>query len=150
MRLHPDRADWTALAMLHQRAFASAQAPWSAGALETFARSPGAALFVDPDRQADGLALTRAAADEVELATLAVDPRARRRGRGAALLQAACADARDRGAAALFLEVAEFNTPALSLYMRTGFREVGRRRGYYRPPGQPAVDALILALAFDL
>ena len=149
MRLAPDRADWTALAKLHRRAFEGAQTPWSACALEAFARSPGAALFVVQQRPADGFALTRAAADEVELATLAVDPQARRRGRGAALLRAVCADAQERGAAAFYLEVAEINMPALALYIRTGFHEVGRRTGYYRAPGKPAVDALILRLAFD-
>jgi [ribosomal protein S18]-alanine N-acetyltransferase len=34
-------------------------------------------------------------------------------------------------AEALFLEVDEANHPALALYRRLGFREVGRRENYY-------------------
>jgi ribosomal-protein-alanine N-acetyltransferase len=36
------------------------------------------------------------------------------------------------GARAVFLEVDEGNVPALKLYRRAGFREVGRRAGYYQ------------------
>jgi [ribosomal protein S18]-alanine N-acetyltransferase len=35
------------------------------------------------------------------------------------------------GARTVFLEVGEQNTPACRLYRRAGFREVGRRQGYY-------------------
>ena len=38
------------------------------------------------------------------------------------------------GVRAVFLEVGEDNVPARRLYRRAGFREVGRREGYY--PGQ--------------
>ena len=41
------------------------------------------------------------------------------------------------------LEVRAGNAPAQALYERLGFREVGRRPGYY---SQPADDALVLAL----
>jgi ribosomal-protein-alanine N-acetyltransferase len=46
------------------------------------------------------------------------------------------------GARAVFLEVDEGNVPARKLYRRAGFREVGRREGYY-PEGKGAA-ALIL------
>jgi len=42
----------------------------------------------------------------------------------------------------VFLEVDEGNEPARRLYRRAGFREVGRRKGYY-PAGKGAA-ALIL------
>ena len=53
----------------------------------------------------------------------------------------ALAVARARGAGAMFLEVAAGNAPALALYGREGFAEVGRRRRYYRHPTE---DALVL------
>ena len=34
--------------------------------------------------------------------------------------------------------------PALRLYQRAGFQEVGRREGYYRDPAGKAVAALVL------
>jgi ribosomal-protein-alanine N-acetyltransferase len=70
-----------------------------------------------------------------------VTPGARRRGLGTALLAAAMAGARLRGAEAMFLEVAAAGNPAaLGLYRGLGFVEVGRRRRYY-PDGS---DALVL------
>jgi ribosomal-protein-alanine N-acetyltransferase len=57
----------------------------------------------------------------------------------------ALAAARARGAAAMFLEVAAGNTPALALYAREGFAEVGRRRRYYAD----GADALVLRRDLD-
>ena len=50
----------------------------------------------------------------------------------------------ERGAAKLFLEVAEDNAPAQHLYHMLGFTAVGRRPGYYRRKTGPAVAALTL------
>ena len=47
----------------------------------------------------------------------------------------------------LFLEVADDNIPALVLYSRSGFKEVGRRKGYYQRANGAKADALVLALA---
>ena len=42
---------------------------------------------------------------------------------------------------AIHLEVRAANAPAIALYEKTGFAEIGRRKNYYRIP---KVDALIL------
>src|SRR5207253_2646093 len=84
------------------------------------------------------------AADEGEIANLAVDPPARGRGLGAALLDAALAEASGRGVTAVYLEVRESNATARRLYASRGFVEVGRRRGYYRKPPE---DAIVLRCA---
>ncbi len=56
------------------------------------------------------------------LEDLFVDPRARRRGVGAALLRAARAYAREIGAAGMFLETADDNRAAQRLYEREGWQ----------------------------
>jgi ribosomal-protein-alanine N-acetyltransferase len=48
------------------------------------------------------------------------------------------------GVRAVFLEVDEQNTPAIRLYARAGFREVGRRPNYYPVGGGAASCALVL------
>ena len=48
------------------------------------------------------------------------------------------------GAHAAFLEVDEVNEPARRLYQRAGFREVGRRPGYYQQGRDHAATALVL------
>jgi ribosomal-protein-alanine N-acetyltransferase len=88
-----------------------------------------------------GYVVALLAADEGEIADLAVDAAARRRGIGRSLLDRVMADAARRGVRALYLEVRESNSAALALYQGAGFRAMGRRTGYYR---QPPEDALVL------
>lgn len=118
--------------------------PWSRGPFEDLlALEPGLAIAaVDGAGRILGYALGWVVADEAELANLAVDPPRRRRGVGSALLSAFAAAAAARGARRIWLEVREGNGPARALYARRGFREVGRRRGYY---DRPREDALVLA-----
>jgi [ribosomal protein S18]-alanine N-acetyltransferase len=70
-----------------------------------------------------------------------------RQGVGRRLIEGMARAAKRAEAKRMFLEVAGDNLPALVLYSRMGFKEVGRRAGYYVRSGQPAVDALILSLA---
>ena len=125
-----------AMAMLHGRAFA-ARERWGADAIGLQLALPGAFGWIAP---AGGMILARVAADEAEVLTLAVDPAARRHGLGRALLEQALATARQRGASAIFLEVASGNGPGRALYAAAGFATVGCRRGYYPGGG----DALVL------
>lgn len=124
------------LAALHAAAFPEGER-WDAAAFATQLSLPGTFGLLE---EGGGLALARVAADEAELLTLAVHPGARRQGLGRTLLDAALGEAARRGAAAMFLEVAERNAPARALYAAAGFRPVGRRPGYYAPGD----DALLL------
>jgi GNAT superfamily N-acetyltransferase len=62
----------------------------------------------------------------LELVGMFVEPVARGRGVGAALVETVCACARDRGMARLYLWVTSTNQAALALYRRCGFRPTGR------------------------
>lgn len=125
-----------AMALLHGLAFPPRE-HWGVDAIALQLGLPGAFGWIDP---AGGMALARVVADEAEVLTLAVDPAARRRGIGRALLTQILTTARTQGAATLFLEVASGNAPALALYADAGFTEIGRRRAYYPGGG----DALVL------
>jgi ribosomal-protein-alanine N-acetyltransferase len=76
-----------------------------------------------------------------DVMTVAVAPRRRGGGLGRLLLGELERRACGRGAAHLMLEVRADNEAALALYRRSGFVELARRRGYYRPG---PVDALVL------
>ena len=128
-----------ALALLHAKAF---DAPWSALALAQTIAAPFAIGF-QAGEPAGGFILAQAVAGEAEILTLAVDPAARRRGVARALVEAVLNAARDAGADALWLEVAEDNAAARALYAAAGFDQVGLRRRYY-PRAGGAVDALSL------
>jgi ribosomal-protein-alanine N-acetyltransferase len=81
------------------------------------------------------------AADEANLANLAVAPAHRRRGCGRALLDDLLAEARRRGAVSVWLEVRAGNAAAQRLYLDHGFRVVAVRKAYYRKEGE---DALVM------
>jgi len=83
------------------------------------------------------------AADEGEILNLAVAPAMRRTGLGRALVQQMLEALSDRGVRQVFLEVRESNAPARALYAAHGFKEVGRRKQYYR---RPVEDAIVLRL----
>lgn len=73
---------------------------------------------------ATGLAIDPGEPDPA-LVGMFVDPAARGRGAGAALVEAVSAWARARGAARLTLWVTDVNAAALALYRRSGFRPTG-------------------------
>jgi ribosomal-protein-alanine N-acetyltransferase len=129
-----------ALAALHARSFTTPR-PWSAAEFAAFLGDPLAFLLVEGDA---GFLLGRAAAGEAELLTLAVAPEARNRGLGLRLVSRFLYQARLRGAEVAFLEVAADNAPARAVYGRGGFRETGRRPGYYRDADGRPVDALVM------
>ena len=132
------------LAALHARCF-TVPPPFSAAAFAEFLASDLCFLI----EQSQGFALGRVVLDEAELLTLAVDPDYRRMGLGRSLLNAFQAEAATRHATRAFLEVSAENAPAIGLYLSAGYCESGRRRGYYRQPGGPAVDALVMSRVLE-
>ncbi|GAA2520113.1 ribosomal protein S18-alanine N-acetyltransferase [Pilimelia columellifera] len=90
--------------------------------------------------------LAFAGPDEAWVQNLAVRRDAQRQGIGRVLLEALLADARQRGARQVLLEVAADNGPAQRLYDAYGFGAVGVRRGYYQPSN---TDALIMRMEVD-
>ncbi len=92
-----------------------------------------------------GFALVRAAPGEEEILLIAVDPAARRRGLGARLIAVLAANAQQRDAERLFLEMRE-NNPARTLYEAQGFTPIGRRKNYYSLSDGARMDAITFAL----
>lgn len=82
-----------------------------------------------------GFILSRRAADEAEILSVAVARARRGRGLARRLLERQLGRLAALGLRAVFLEVDEQNTPARRLYARAGFREVGRRPSYYAQSG---------------
>lgn len=78
-----------------------------------------------------GFIMSRLAADEAEILSVAIAPARRGRGLSPPLLDVHLRTLAGHAVRAVFLEVDEHNAPARRLYSRAGFREVGRRQGYY-------------------
>lgn len=140
--LRADRAE--ECAAIHASAFARS---WSAGEFATLLSSGstlGSAALDPATGRMRGFAISRLAADEAEILTIAVDRAWRGRGVGRDLLREHLSRATLSGARAMFLEVDRANAAAIALYARFGFLKVGQREGYYRQPdGEPAT-ALVM------
>ncbi len=78
---------------------------------------------------------------ETDMMNVAVSPDARRRGIGEKLILELVERLKERDSHCLTLEVRATNAPAIALYEKLGFTQVGRRPNYYRNPKE---DALIL------
>jgi [ribosomal protein S18]-alanine N-acetyltransferase len=123
--------DLATVARLHATCFP--EDGWDATALAGILAMRGAAAtLAEDDRALRGLLFAVMHETEAEILTLGVHPRARRRGIGRALLDDLFARADTLGIAAVVLEVAADNAPALRLYRFCGFVAAGRRPGYYR------------------
>ena len=123
--------------------------PWDAASFQQFLSHPGSVALIARQgnpQQTIGFIVGQLAADEAEILTFGVIKDWQRLGIGRRLLDGLQRAASRGGASKLFLEVAEDNLPALVLYSRTGFKEAGRRKGYYKRGEAPPVDALNLAL----
>jgi len=118
------------------------EASWGPDGVRTalIADSNQAILANIGDEVPVGFAIWRLAADEAEILTLGVIPKARRRGMAACLLGSLLVDAERCGAVALFLEVDGGNEDAIALYENAGFEVVGARARYYRS----GADALVM------
>ena len=85
--------------------------------------------------------------DETDVMNVAVHPDWRRQGIAENLITHLIQELKKRGSHALMLEVRASNTPAIALYEKLGFQQVGLRKNYYRNPKE---DALILRKEWEI
>lgn len=131
-------------AVIHAGAFAH---PWPAGdfvALLASGSTLGSAALDPASSRLRGFAISRLAADEAEILTIAVARDWRGHGVGRDLLREHLSRAALAGARAMFLEVDQANAAAIALYARFGFAKVGQREGYYRRPDGQTATALVM------
>jgi ribosomal-protein-alanine N-acetyltransferase len=143
--------DLDRVSRLHREAFEPmGERGWTRQDIAGLLASPGVRGFLMTGCSCDiGMAISRVAAEEAELLTVAVDPAHQRRGAGRMLLDAVVDRVREEGARTLFLEVGADNPRARALYESAGFKCAGRRPRYYARHGGPAADALIMRLSLS-
>jgi [ribosomal protein S18]-alanine N-acetyltransferase len=95
-------------------------------------------------RKTIGFAVSRMAADEAELLSIAVDAKHRGHGLSRNLLLTHLGHLAGHGVRTVFLEVEENNQPARRLYDRAGFAVAGRRERYYKQPGGEQLNAVLM------
>ena len=134
-------SDISAIVRIERTSFAD---PWSE---DSFRHILGgqAAIFqvveVAPDQTLAGYIIAFSVGPDAELLNVAVDPTYRGRGVAGQMLDSVLIQLGGIGVRTAFLEVRESNTAARALYGSRGFKEIGRRRNYYR---RPVEDALVM------
>lgn len=136
------------LAAMHAECF---EERWSPQAMGEVIGGPGVFAMIASARDSApiGFAIARVIGEDSELLSIGVLPAARRRQVAKQMIGAVLRRAAEAGARRIFLEVAEDNFPAQSLYRFFGFRLVGRRPAYYRRSGGGTTAALTLRRVLD-
>jgi len=143
VQMRPARAD--DLDAIHAIEVASFSDPWKRDGFRDLILGGNATVVVAAlGQEVVGFAVTYAAADEAEIANVAVADSVRRRGIGRALVDFVLSTMIAGGARNVFLEVRESNVAARALYATRGFSELSRRPAYYRNPRE---DAVVMRLA---
>lgn len=116
--------------------------PWSVSAFEYELKNPLSLWLVAAEGDTvAGYIGSQTVMEESDMMNVAVAPEFRRKGIAEKLILALIERLKARQSHCLTLEVRVSNAPAIGLYHKLGFLQVGRRPGYYRNPRE---DALIL------
>jgi [ribosomal protein S18]-alanine N-acetyltransferase len=134
--------DAPALARIHGASF---HRGWGEGEFESMLTERNTLVHrLRLGRKVIGFSISRMAADEAEILSIAVAETHRGRGLSNKLLLSHLGHLAGRGVRTVFLEVEENNRPARRLYERAGFAVVGHRERYYRQSGEEPLNALLM------
>jgi ribosomal-protein-alanine N-acetyltransferase len=134
--------DAAAFSALHAVSF---RRGWGEGEMAQLLLDPAVlAHRISLGRKVAGFILSRRAADEAEILSVAVEPRQRGRGLARAMLEQHLRQLAGIGVATVFLEVDEANAAARRLYAGAGFEQVGVRESYYAQADGKHSSALVL------
>jgi len=95
-------------------------------------KSADGVLVCDETERPLAFLLVQLAGDTADIIDIGTAVTSRGQGIATSLLQHYLDNMRDVGVAKLYLEVAVDNVPAIALYKRAGFIEIGKRIGYYQ------------------
>jgi len=113
--------------------------PWTKDQLKNDIKKPESVYFAALENgRLTGYAGMWHVVNEGHITNIAVEPAHRRRGIGAALLDAIIAEAHKRGMIGLLLEVRVGNYAAQGLYLKNGFELERIRTNYYSDTGENA------------
>ena len=129
--------DGAAVAEMEHQSFSDA---WSEKAvLETLRQPTALCLVAEKAGRRVGYLLAYQAADEIEIARVAVVEEVKRQGVGTALMKKLQEEGTQRKARKILLDVREKNHMAQAFYEKIGFKEDGIRKRFYTEPEEDAV-----------
>lgn len=124
----------------------SFSSPWSRSSfLQELDNPSSRTLVAESDGRVTGYLCCWCVAGEIHILNVAVHPGYRRQGIARRLMEEILVRARTEGVRTISLEVRRGNLPAVSLYHRLGFHQVGVRRRYY----ENGEDALLMVCLLE-
>lgn len=134
---HHTKDDLEAIAEIES---VSINPPWSFKAICDFSECDTSRILVAKiDKIVVGYITYSVVLDEVQIANVATHPDFRRKGIGEKILMYLYDEAKEGNMYVITLEVRESNEPAIRLYEKCGYCEVGRRKNYYKNPTEDAI-----------
>ncbi|MGV6859834.1 MAG: ribosomal protein S18-alanine N-acetyltransferase [bacterium] len=127
---------------------ASYEFPWTEGIFRDCLKVGYPGWVCEKERSLVGYSIASVAAGEAHVLNICVAEACRQRGIGRLLLETTLEGVSKLGAELVFLEVRVSNLAAINLYLQSGFREVGVRKGYY-PSARGREDGVVLSLSLE-
>ena len=118
--------------------------PWTAGNFIDSLDSGYVCMVAELDGPLVGYAVLMPSVDEAHLLTIGIATEHQRKGLGEEVLGRMMAMAHESGINRIILEVRPTNAPALALYRKCGFQQIGLRRGYYPADNNGREDAIVM------
>lgn len=136
--IHPlSKVHISQLAEIEQLCFSD---PWSPNAFEYELTNPLSVWLVALDDElVVGYVGSQTVLDESDIMNVATRPEYRRNGISTHLITALISVLKEKKVRSLSLEVRKSNEPAILLYTKLGFLQVGLRPNYYRHPKEDAI-----------
>lgn len=117
-------------------------APWNEETFKTCFQVGYIGWTIEDKEKLLGFIIISLSVDECHVLNLCVAREYQHQGLGRQLMEYALAQARERGAGIVYLEVRRSNSRAISLYKKMKFHLIGERKDYY-PTVNGQEDALI-------
>lgn len=140
-RMHA--ADVARVAAIEQTIYSH---PWTAGNFSDSLDAAYECWVLEREGEMLGYAVMMVAAGEAHLLNLSIAAECQGQGLGADFVRFLVRVARREGGEKIYLEVRPSNAAARALYGKTGFAQIGVRRGYY-PADSGREDAIVMERA---
>ena len=121
------------------------QMAWTLEKVHSYFSADYTIIILKHDMALVGVAIIHWLPDGAELIDLAIHADYQKQHLGMQLLNRVIAQVREKSCQTLFLEVRQSNTPAIGLYQKAGFKQIGLRKSYY-PAGMGREDAITMKL----
>lgn len=128
--------DVSGVAKIEQENFSM---PWSEKAfMDSLSQEEALFLVAEEEDRVLGYIGIYLSFEEGEITNVSVDSSSRNKGVGSELVEQLKKEAQARGTEKIFLEVRVSNEPAIRLYEKQGFEQVGCRKNFYEKPREDA------------